>query len=121
MEETYVPKAVKSGKFEGSLRLKLLSFDERFEQVVKSQAPGIDNTAFMRALVKEFAPRFAAVELTRKADGRKFSSISDLQYGVDCHGVLIDAVTWLLNGDTDEEGKTFGADSVNKLAPSTAG
>lgn len=104
MQQEYVPKAVKAGKFEGSLILKLLSFDERFGYVERSQAADSEsNTAFMVKLVKEFRPKFEVVTLTRKSDGKVFLSYDDLLYGPECHAILIDAATWLLNGDEEAE------------------
>lgn len=106
MQQDYIPKAVNEGKFEGKLTLKLLSFDERFELVEKAQAAaekGISNTTFMVGLVREFKPRFVAVDLIRLKDGARFKSYDELQYGTDCHGILIDAATWLLSGDEEKE------------------
>jgi hypothetical protein len=100
VEYTYVPKKVKEGKWEGSVTVRLLGFDEHYDLV--QSVSGLDGLQRVKELVKKTAGNWLRVELKRKSDGREFKSFEDLEYGADCHLVRSDVATGLVNGFDDE-------------------
>lgn len=102
MQKVYVPKAVKSGQFEGSVTMKLLTYDERMDVLEGASKEGATDASTMRKMSKDFKSKWAAVDLKRVSDGQAFKSLDDLQYGPDCHGIITDVMGWLISGDKDE-------------------
>lgn len=102
--EIYKPQVVRQGKWEGHVKVKLLDFEERYALMDEARKQG-DGEHFnlMRRLVKDWKDRFLEVRLTRKKDGRTFNSYAELQYGPDCHAILVDVCSALLNGQVEDE------------------
>ena len=104
MEIVYQPKLVKAGKWSGSVKLKPLSFDERFDLVEASAEGKVSNVALIRKVVKEHGAKMT-VNLTRNKCGTQFVSVEDLLAGTpDCHEILTDCANVLLQGEADDEG-----------------
>jgi hypothetical protein len=113
MQKVYVPKAVKSGEFEGSVTMKLLSYDERMGILEDASKDGATDAATARKMSKDFKSKWVAVDLKRVSDGTQFKSLDDLQYGPDCHNIINDVMGWLISGDK-AEGKTSAPSSDSK-------
>lgn len=96
---TYQPKCVESGAFEGNLKIKGLTFDERMD-VLSGMSGADEKTRFdqMRALVKRSKDLYVEVALKRLSDGALFKSFDDLQYGADCHEILLEVANGLIGG-----------------------
>lgn len=96
---TYQPKAVKDGKFTGHVKVRLLTFDERYDLLEKAALADegkAANVKFMREIVAASKPRYVEVDLKRLADGAEFKSVADLDFGIDCHAILFDVANGLL-------------------------
>ena len=97
----YIPKAVLEGKFEGFVKMRLLTFDEYYDFLERftetegdeSQVGKLKST---RTLVSESKSHYVEVDLKRLSDGAEFKSFDDLKYGGDCHAILIEVATGLL-------------------------
>lgn len=102
MQIVYSPKLVKSGKWAGTVTLKPLSFDERFDLVEQSTEGKLSNVGLIRKVIKEHADKFN-VNLTRNKCGTQFHTVEALQNGTpDCHEILTDCANILLQGEEDE-------------------
>lgn len=113
----YVPKAVKDGSFRGTVTVSLLTFKERFALVNEADIAKENgkHTEFLVELVEKSKERVLSVNLERVSDGEKFTDVGDLEYGTDCHAILVDVATWLLNGD-EKSGKNVAPSSESKSA-----
>jgi hypothetical protein len=102
--EIYKPSVVRKGKWEGHVKVKLLTFDERYAAMEEARALGEGgHLGYMRKLVGQWKDKFVEVSLKRLRDGREFKSYDDLTYGPDRHEVLVEVASVLLNGVPEDE------------------
>ena len=97
----------KAAKWEGSVTLRLPSFDEKFEYIERLsmevdgegniQASQAKQIASVREMVKISKKHYELVELKSK-DGEEVKSFEEMQYVEELHGVLIEVAGMLLNG-----------------------
>lgn len=110
MEVSYSPVG-EDGKdlgFSGSVTLRVPAIDERydyFNQIgVQIDDDGKVNFNTQESLKKMPAilrlsyGHYKAVDLTRKSDGKKFSSLDELKYDMSCQEVLINVAMKLISG-----------------------
>lgn len=107
---TIVPSVCKGedATFDGSIVLKLPTFDEKFEYIEQLQVAINDDGTVegdqrtklksIREMVKLSAKHYVEVSLKRKADGEDFKSFDDMQYADDLHGVLVEVASTMING-----------------------
>jgi hypothetical protein len=116
----YTPKAVHDGKFKGSVTVEQFTFKERFEESdAAAKAKNEDKyTPYLIELIEKTKKRLVVVDLERVSDGERFTKADDLEHGPDCHAILIDVGTWLINGD-EKAGKNADPKSASSSAPTT--
>ena len=79
----------------------MLTFDEFYGAMAKIRVSQDKGEGYYRAARQDFKDHFVEVKLTRKADGKEFKSLADLDYGRTCHMIVAEAIDWLLHGDED--------------------
>lgn len=97
----------KAAKWEGSVTLRLPSFDEKFEYIERLsmevdgegniQASQAKQIASVREMVKISQKHYESVDLKSK-DGEHVTSFDDMQYVEDLHAALIEIAGMMLNG-----------------------
>ncbi len=112
---------VSEGLFIGTIRVMQHTFDERMELVDNATAARESGkyTAYLRELVKGLKDKIVKVDVTRVADKQKFSNFEELQYGPECHTLLVELATWMIQGDA-KAGKSAAASSESKSEQLTA-
>ena len=106
----YVPEACKgeNPQFSGDVEIVLPTFDEKYEYFEQSglevndageiqSANTLTKLKAMRNLVKMSQKHYKTVSL-KKISGEDIKSYDDMQYDSDCHPIMIDVATKLLNG-----------------------
>jgi hypothetical protein len=107
----YVPELCKgeSAMFAGYVELKLPTFDEKYA-FLESSGLDLDDAGalvmpnvigkikLMRTLVKQSEKSYSAVSLKNLKSGKEFSTYEQMTIDPDCHPILIDVATQLING-----------------------
>ena len=98
----------KAAKWEGSVTLRLPTFDEKYEYIERIsidvddegnvQASKAKQISGIREMVKISQKHYEKVELKHKESGELISSFEEMQYSDDMHAVLIEIAGMLLNG-----------------------
>lgn len=109
--KTFIPSACTGDEatFEGSIELRFPSFDEKFDylegmnvQVEDDGSVGMGGTSdrlkMMRKMVAMSAKHYVSVSLKNKSSGEEFKSFEDMTADGDCHGILIEVASKLLQG-----------------------
>lgn len=107
----YVPSVCKGDNptFSGFIELRLPTFDEKYEYLETSgisvgesgeinSGNTISQMAVIRKFVKQSAKHYQSVSLKKIATEEAFESFDDMQYDSDCHQILIEVATQLING-----------------------
>jgi len=118
MELVYTPKVCKKsvdddGKehpptFEGTVKVKLPSFDERFQYLDESQfnvdddgdvkTSKMDQLKSVRKLVSLSVPHYVEVNLKHKESGKEYKTFDDLTYDSKCDRILTDIAVQMVSG-----------------------
>lgn len=101
MDKVYIPQAVKDGKFKGTVLMTMLSYDERMELADWSES--MTSAGVLKKMSQAHKGKWVKVDLERVSDGVKFADYASLQYGPDCHKIITEVYTWLIQGDAEEE------------------
>jgi|688.fasta_scaffold651794_2 hypothetical protein len=98
----------KAAKWEGSVMLRLPTFDEKYEYIERIsidvdddgsvQASKAKQIAGVREMVKISQKHYEKVDLKHKETGEVISSFEEMQYSEEMHAVLIEVAGMLLNG-----------------------
>lgn len=99
----------KAAKWEGSVTLRLPTFDERYEYIeslnIKATDEGEIETmttakqiASVREMVKVSKKHYVTIDLKHKESGEEIKSFEEMQYVEDLHAVMIELATMLLRG-----------------------
>lgn len=106
----YVPACCKcdDATHEGSVTLRLPTFDEKFDYIEQLQASVKDTGEIeadqmqklrsIRAMVKLSKAHYVEVSLKNKTTGEEVKSFDDMQYCDDLHSVLMEVAGHLVNG-----------------------
>lgn len=107
----YVPKSCLGDdkKFEGSLTMRLPTFDQKYELLEISgikfsdageveSSSSKDRLDMIRKLVKHSESFYETVSLIKCSSLEEFKSFEDMQYDDDAHAILIEVGLALLNG-----------------------
>ena len=104
-----VPSVCKSegAVWEGSVTLRLPTFDEKFDYIEKMQvhvkdgeaeASNLSNLRAIREMVRISKDHYVEVSLVNKETKEEIKSFDDLQCCDELHSVLVEVATTLLNG-----------------------
>lgn len=107
----YVPSQCKGDapEFSGEVEIRLPTFDEKYEyfeasgvEVNEKGEMDIKSTMtkikLMRGIVKMSAKHYLSVSLKKNATGEEYKSFEDMSVDPDCHPIMIEVGTQLLNG-----------------------
>lgn len=111
IEIVFIPKAVKEGKFSGSITLLKPSFKQRYEmfsaiglkinqdQNGKAEMAGDTNHFDLIAKSVEYTKQFyKKVELKNVETGQEFTSFDDLTYESECDDILSEIANLYMGG-----------------------
>lgn len=99
----------KAAKWEGSVTLRLPTFDERYEYIealnVKATEDGTvesmplsSQLASIREMVKLSQKHYVSIDLKNKETLEEIKSFDDMQYIEDLHVVMIEVATMIIKG-----------------------
>lgn len=107
----YIPEACKGEKpeFSGEVVVRPPSFDEKYEYLETSgldlddsgnvhMPSGMGKIKLMRNLVKLSQKNYVSVSLKNNATGEEYKSFEDLSSDPDCHNIMVEVASQMLNG-----------------------
>jgi len=108
MNISFIPESCKgeAALFEGSLVIRMPTADERCDYLAEANINFEDlkvagGTAYLKpvaSMMRSSYEHIVKIDLKKKADGKKITTVDDLKYDNDCFGILSELATKMTNG-----------------------